>query len=684
VGNEARYQNFLAAQNVTELYNALQDFKPRTQNETRRVPALKVAAIHDPHKTLGITLQFIGRFARVSNDSIGDATVVVSRTDPNYDENLKQLYAEDADWNHVIRNLSAAAIGEQESMGEFEDGFRSLPEEVSMRNIAPKMSTVAYKTHCANWEPEKLTTQFADKLFTNPVAINETEHVAWLVTKEVTPVKWGDLRTIEEITYDLYVFYWDPNQKLLYINSSNNDSVHEALAKLVCGDTVERIKGAVVYRTMANINRRVPSNVGLLDAVNRNRRFAMLVGTNVTEAFPTAEAQTKTQTNIFAYGFQNGQRVSVGASLKGRIWSHRAADTLMEWVEWCDVMGGQLVDENINIEDVIAGFIQPKDVVERPALVPLALEWSPAMLSRISENLHLQFNGQSWPLIDTDLVITDFSTTGPISFKLVSPHWEANYTLTLGNNKLEFRPVAAEAMVVTARNTIPLTTFLNQYGLIVIFEKEAIVDPNAILVQPNRDLPPFPVDKLQVLDWSGIDLSVESQGKERKANSIQAHTIQHILGLADWDIVMDDDGPGEVADIVAARIDGNKLIVKLVHCKFSTGAPGARVADLYEVCGQAAKSMRWRRRADHLFLNLIRREKQRRANGGNGLMKGTDQKLYELAEKSPLLLKKFSVVVVQPGVSRARVSSQQLDLLACTEVYVQDTADSTFEVITSA
>ena len=28
------------------------------------LPALKVAAIHDPHKSLGVTLQFVGRFAR--------------------------------------------------------------------------------------------------------------------------------------------------------------------------------------------------------------------------------------------------------------------------------------------------------------------------------------------------------------------------------------------------------------------------------------------------------------------------------------------------------------------------------------------------------------------------------------------------------------------------------------------
>lgn len=43
VDYEARYQNFLGASNVTELYNALQDFKPRAKTETRRVPKLRLS-----------------------------------------------------------------------------------------------------------------------------------------------------------------------------------------------------------------------------------------------------------------------------------------------------------------------------------------------------------------------------------------------------------------------------------------------------------------------------------------------------------------------------------------------------------------------------------------------------------------------------------------------------------------
>ena len=36
-------------------------------------PSLKIAALHAPHASLGITLQFIGRFARVGNETLGAA-----------------------------------------------------------------------------------------------------------------------------------------------------------------------------------------------------------------------------------------------------------------------------------------------------------------------------------------------------------------------------------------------------------------------------------------------------------------------------------------------------------------------------------------------------------------------------------------------------------------------------------
>lgn len=54
-----------------------------------------IAALHDPHKSLAITLQFIGRFARTKKDTIGAATVIANVVDQRVEESLKKLYADE-------------------------------------------------------------------------------------------------------------------------------------------------------------------------------------------------------------------------------------------------------------------------------------------------------------------------------------------------------------------------------------------------------------------------------------------------------------------------------------------------------------------------------------------------------------------------------------------------------------
>jgi superfamily II DNA or RNA helicase len=165
------------------------------------LPQLKIAAIHDPHKSLGVTLQFVGRFARTAGAGLGDATVVVGRPERDFDPQLRRLFAEDADWNHIIRDLSEGAVAGQQQVSDFEAGFGSLPDEVAMRSLLPRMSTVVYRTSIQDWDPTAALDVFpADRLLTCPIAVNQQQRVAWFVSEIRTEVKWGELRTVEEVS----------------------------------------------------------------------------------------------------------------------------------------------------------------------------------------------------------------------------------------------------------------------------------------------------------------------------------------------------------------------------------------------------------------------------------------------------------------------------------------------------
>ena len=60
-----------------------------------------------------------------------------------------------------------------------------------------------------------------------------------------------------------------------------------------------------------------------------------------------------------------------------------------------------------------------------------------------------------------------------------------------------------------------------------------------------------------------------------------------------------------MADIVALRRGDDKVSVGLWHCKYSGGeGAGARIDDLYEVCGQAQKCVYWREEPRRMLKHL--------------------------------------------------------------------------------
>ena len=152
---------------------------------------------------------------------------------------------------------------------------------------------------------------------------------------------------------------------------------------------------------------------------------------------------------------------------------------------------------------------------------------------------------------------------------------------------------------------------------------------------------------------------------------------------ADYDIIFDDDGSGEVADIVAMRLSGQTLKVDLFHCKYSSSPePGARVEDLYEVCGQAQKCVRWRERPDIFLAHLQRREATRQrggrpsryVHGHPAVVNGWTNHWRDFAYD-------FSVTVVQPGYRKAEAEAEHLELLAATESLLMDTWGMRFQII---
>jgi hypothetical protein len=240
-------------------------------------------------------------------------------------------------------------------------------------------------------------------------------------------------------------------------------------------------------------------------------------------------------------------------------------------------------------------------------------------------------------------------------------------------------------------DAIDLDQFFYRYPPVLRFADGSYLDGNEY-VALRRDAVPYDAAKIVVWDWSDTDIQRESQGPERDAGTIQARVIRD-LKTTDHEVIVDDDGPGEIADVVAVRVtttDGRACVhVDLYHCKFSGDAtPGSRIKDLYEVCGQAQKCISWMsspERQTDMFTHLLRRDARRVAAGGPTRFElGTPDMLrtiLEVSRTNPVLVRVF---MVQPGVSRTSASPAQLELLSVTENHLMETYQLPLRIIASA
>lgn len=177
------------------------------------LPELKIAALHDHHKSMAVTIQFVGRFTR-QDLTLGDATVIANTGIDDVDRALAKLYAEDADWNALVEALSSAKIERQVRRAEMFKGFSGDLSDIPLQTLEPKMNAVLYRTSCDAWDPFR-----AEELY-NPgvylgMKLNPHQRVAIFVTWAEEQARWTSAQQAVNVTWDLHMLHWDQASGLL-------------------------------------------------------------------------------------------------------------------------------------------------------------------------------------------------------------------------------------------------------------------------------------------------------------------------------------------------------------------------------------------------------------------------------------------------------------------------------------
>jgi superfamily II DNA or RNA helicase len=660
------------------------------------LPELKIAAFHDIRQSPTVTIQLAGRFTRPRTD-LGNATFVANTGSQEVREELKKLYTQDPDWNFLLPQLSEELIQEQIDLSSFAEGFTDFPKDVPIQTLTPALSTVIYRTDCKEWTPHNYTSGLigVDTFDRNIFAINEELHTLIIITARKNSLPWTQLDKIYNWDWNLYVVFWDKEQNLLFINNSTNSGDFKKLAKAVAGDNAQLVKGNQIFRAFGNVYRIVFNNVGLNEHLGKLVSYTGRMGSNVEPTLTQRQRQRASKSVLFGTGYTNGQKTSIGCSSKGRVWSHGRAFQLNKLIQWCSSIGRKVLDDAIDPDDYLKNTLVPEEVFEIPDKMPFSVDWHRDIYKEPEDVISFLFeDGTESYLYEVDIKLLNPAQGENPVFQIETDDRSESFTLTIEtlNDHSDFRITGVINSATSVRrgsNVYTIEEFFSEFPPVIWFTDGSELCGNSY-TPLRKALPPYSADKIIPWDWTETNIRAESQGTARTAGTIQ-HTVIQKLMAEDFDIVFDDDSSGEAADIVAIKIedgaDSQKILkVQLYHCKFSTeDQPGARVKELYEVCGQTQRSVRWMNDPPELFLHLLRREEKRKTETGiTRFDEGDADKLHEVLEMSRLYKTEIGIFVVQPGLSKARVSASQLELLGVTETYLTETYLIPLTVIASA
>lgn len=649
------------------------------------LPQLKIAAIHEYHKSLAITLQFIGRLTRQSKN-VGNAAIILNIADPEVDKGLAKLYSANADWDRIIMRLSEATINREIKIQEIIEKLKhngTLANQVSLRSLRPTFTSQIYKVLTNEWNP----LSYKEVLSSNSTcyhSLSNSPNILILLSISEEDVKWGKLQGLSDILHNLFIAYWNEHDSSLFVYCSDyNGFKVESIVKRLFNNNIELVAGSQIFNILNNVQLPLVKNLGSSKAGVIS--FTQYFGPNVTDGLSEIEKYESNLSNIACLGYEDGEKVLWGAAQKkGKIWS-MSTGSISDWMDWCDKIWIK-VNSPTSHDNITQNFLRPIPLNTYHTEPAISIDWGEKLQLKSFDQVNILFEGRQFPLYFVDICIHNIGMSGPIEIEFSAEDLSSIYTLEIDNKipggyKYTLKEGGKVMFIIGKKEPKSLEEYLLTDPLIINYS-DGSQSYNKYLIQPNLEPGRFDLTNIEVWDWNGVHLNEESMGKEMSSTSIQYKAFETFR--TDYDIIINDDDKGEAGDLVCLKqIDERLINLTLIHCKNAiNNKPGSDIRDMYTVCGQAQKSIKIKHKGlKELFQNIKLRETKWKSTGHSRFLKG-DLKAFEyLKNKSRTSRIDFNVIIVQPGISKQKISDDILRLLGTTELYIKKTCEGTFRVV---
>ncbi|WP_353096919.1 DEAD/DEAH box helicase [Empedobacter brevis] len=624
-------------------------------------PNLKIGAIHKPHKSLAVTLQFIGRFARTNAPDIGEAKFIAPKND--IEVGKEQLYHEESIWQEIIHNLSDEAIDNisyiKEQLDTFEDLEKNETEDdFSMFNLFPYHHLKIF--HATEFLLDAQLELLNHEVLYHKIS-NELNAVI-LVTKERVKPKWVKNNELDNIVHHLLIIYFNQENGLLFLSTSSKRSndFYKILAEKYTNDNYDKLSKSEISKVLLDIENPEFFSTGM---ANRNPQggesYRILTGSGTEKKIKATDGKLYSAGHLFAKGKENDRNLTIGYSSGAKVWSHQYKQ-IPKLIDWCKSLSNKILSErevktNTGFDNLSVG-----NVVDKFPFPITYVNWN-SRTFKIPINLKV-IQGE-------DIIEEFFFKDGILNINYENSSLDVAEIelITPNGNKIEIRfdfqhhyTVDEEEFIIVTDDGEALADYLNENSLQFVLNDFSNIIDNEWYPMPSSENFVFDLNNYRVINWQEKNIDIQKEyydnpliEKPLNNNKDSIHEGLLKIFFDSVDLLIYDHGAYEFADVITFKKLNNKIKMNLYHVKASKESSlGVRVGDTDEVISQCLRCTNWTSTTIALKNKL---DKRLRGKENEKIKKGSVDLLNDFFSGAYFF--EFQVVLVQPGLSLERLNN---------------------------
>ena len=470
--------------------------------------------------------------------------------------------------------------------------------------------------------------------------------------------------------YSLYIIHYQKEHGLLHIYSQiHTENIYERLAETFCTE-YEKIPRSEMNRVLGNLSGHEIFNSGMVNRYSESgEAYRIMAGSDVSNAIDASTGKMYSAGHVFckATDLSGGEaeNITIGYSSASKVWSSDYR-SIPEYVQWVEQLGEKVSNNSIRVKTNTNYDYIP--IAERLTEYPEKLFFAdyadstyslpPIVRSRRNPEIKCRLTDFTLKIIKSSRSQVTISISNEDVSMMIDCDLQGRYTST--ETDLYMRIGLKEYEMCEYLNNNPVSFKTLDESVISGFE----------IFKGNPDLISFDKDQIEGFDWDTYNTDVRLEfGTSKIAGKISIQeTLEQYLQMNEQNTyILFDHGSGEIADYIAIQEKEDHLIARLYHVKRKGAVEyNSSMEDIYEVAGQAVKSVTWLKTKG----KFVDRIKYRYSVGHCIPVRGDIRECINTLRDSRKRLTAY-IVIVQPSLSRSIPMPDKIqEVLASASTYI--------------